>query len=83
MSPSSDGLLETANALTSSGLAALGFSYVNLDDGIVEVDRDAAGDLVPTPAMGSFKNLSDALHAQGFKFVRRGHANFTRSPPSH
>jgi hypothetical protein len=41
---------------------------LNLDDGIVEVDRGQDGNLVPTAAMGSWKNLSDNLHAQGFQF---------------
>ena len=41
---------------------------LNLDDGIVEVDRGQDGNLVPTAAMGSWKDLSDQLHAQGFHF---------------
>ena len=68
MSPSSEHVLATAAAMTASGLQAAGYGYVNLDDGIVEVDRDASGNLVPTAAMGSWKALSDSLHASGFKF---------------
>ena len=41
---------------------------VNLDDGIVNVDRGADGNLVPTPAMGDWKNISDVLHSMGFLF---------------
>lgn len=69
MNPSSAAVLETAAVLKSSGLFAAGYRYVNLDDGIVLPERDATThDLVPTPAMGSFKTLSDTLHAQGFLF---------------
>ena len=68
MSPSSENVLATAAAMTASGLQAAGYTYVNLDDGIVEVDRDAGGSLVPTAAMGSWKALSDTLHSQGFQF---------------
>jgi hypothetical protein len=68
MNPSAESVLATAAAMTKSGLQAAGYVYVNLDDGIVAVDRDATGSLVPTPAMGDWKTLSDSLHASGFKF---------------
>lgn len=48
MNPSQDALLKTAQALTSTGLAALGYKYVNLDDGIV-AGRYANGTLQPDP----------------------------------
>jgi hypothetical protein len=68
MSPSSEKLLATAQALKASGLQAAGYHYVNLDDGIVEVSRGPDGNLVPTAAMGDWKNLSDTLHGMGFYF---------------
>ena len=68
MNPSAESVLATASAMAKSGLQSAGYVYVNLDDGIVQVDRDASGNLVPTPAMGDWKTLSDSLHASGFKF---------------
>ena len=68
MNPSAESVLATASAMAKNGLQAAGYVYVNLDDGIVQVDRDASGSLVPTPAMGDWKTLSDSLHASGFKF---------------
>ncbi len=68
MSPSAEGVLETANALRTSGLQAAGYTYVNLDDGIVEATRGSDGNLVPTAAMGNWKALSDQLHGLGFAF---------------
>ena len=68
MSPSSEKLLATAQALKASGLQAAGYKYVNLDDGIVEVNRGPDGNLVPTAQMGDWKNLSDTLHGMGFYF---------------
>lgn len=70
MSPSATDVFATAAALESSGLQALGYTHVNLDDGIVEVGRDANGDLIPdkTGFPNGFKVVSDALHASNFTF---------------
>jgi hypothetical protein len=68
MSPSRDSVLLNAEALLSSGLHAVGFKYINLDDGIVMKGRDANGDLIPDPNMGDFKNLSDTLHGMDLLF---------------
>ena len=68
MGPSSASLLATADAMTANGLQALGFKYINLDDGIVEATRGPDGNLVPTAAMGDWKALSDKLHSQGYLF---------------
>ena len=54
--------------MKTNGLQAAGYTYVNLDDGIVEVARGPDGNLVPTAAMGDWKALSDKLHAQNFLF---------------
>jgi hypothetical protein len=37
MSPSADLVAETAAAMATNGLQAAGYSYINLDDGIVQV----------------------------------------------
>jgi len=70
MGPSEASLLATAAALKSSGLAALGYSYVNLDDGMVSTARFPNGTLQPDPTgfPRGFRVVSDALHAQGFSF---------------
>ena len=68
MNPSAEKVLATATAMKNSGLQAAGYLYVNLDDGIVNVTRGPDGNLAPTPAMGSWKNLSDTLHGMGFFF---------------
>jgi alpha-galactosidase len=70
MSPSADALLATADALEAKGLHALGFSHVNLDDGMVEVGRAADGQLV-ADARGfpaGMRAVADALHARNFTF---------------
>jgi len=70
MSPSATILLEQAAALKAHGLQALGFTYVNLDDGMVATTRAANGSLLPDPNgfPNGFNTVSDALHAQGFSF---------------
>lgn len=63
-------ILAQANLLVSSGLAAAGYSTVNLDDGWTAPARTADNSLVPDPAKfpGGMKALGDALHALGLKF---------------
>ena len=59
----------TANALERSGLKALGFDTISIDAG--SLDRDtASGKLIPNPRRfpSGLRNLSDFLHARGFKF---------------
>ena len=51
------------------GLTALGYEYVNLDDGMVTTARAANGSLVPDPKFPhGFAWLSSQLHAEGLKF---------------
>ena len=58
-----------ADALVNSGLAALGYRYVNLDD-CVMVERDASGRLVPDPARfpSGLRALADYIHGKGLFF---------------
>jgi alpha-galactosidase len=70
MSPSEATVRETVDAMVSLGLRDKGYKYVNLDDGIVEVQRDANGDLVPDQKgfPNGFKALADYVHSQGMLF---------------
>ncbi|CAL1406118.1 unnamed protein product [Linum trigynum] len=60
---------ETADAMVSSGLAALGYQYINLDDAWAERQRDSAGNLVAnaTTFPAGIKGLADYVHAKGLK----------------
>ena len=59
-----------ARALVSSGMAAAGYTYVNLDGGWALPQRDASGRLQPDPATfpGGIKALADYVHGLGLKF---------------
>ncbi|XP_011017548.1 PREDICTED: alpha-galactosidase-like [Populus euphratica] len=60
---------ETADAIVSSGLAALGYEHVNLDDCWAELNRDSEGNLVPKASTfpSGIKALADYMHGKGFK----------------
>ncbi len=73
-----DKVLGTARALVSTGLAKLGYRYVNIDDGWWAKRRLSDGrlqirtDKFPSAAVGgaegtSFRPLTDRLHAMGLK----------------
>lgn len=70
MSPSEAHVRATLAAMQQYGLPALGYKYVNLDDGIVEVNRDGNGNLVPDSKgfPNGFKSLADYIHSQGLLF---------------
>ena len=55
-----------ADAMVSSGLAAHGYQFVNIDDGW-EGKRDAAGVLQPNEKFPDMKGLADYVHAKGLK----------------
>ena len=55
-----------ADAMVSSGLAARGFTYVNIDDGW-EKARDASGEIVPNEKFPDMKALADYVHSRGLK----------------
>jgi alpha-galactosidase len=60
---------QTAQAIVSSGLAAAGYQYVNIDDCWALPDRDANGNLVANPAKfpDGIPALADYVHALGLK----------------
>ncbi|CAI9772171.1 unnamed protein product [Fraxinus pennsylvanica] len=60
---------ETADALISTGLANLGYTYVNIDDCWSMPSRDSDGQLVPDPKTfpSGIKALADYVHSEGLK----------------
>ncbi|XVF67071.1 hypothetical protein PTKIN_Ptkin10aG0091300 [Pterospermum kingtungense] len=60
---------ETADALVSTGLAKLGYVYVNIDDCWGEISRDDQGNLVPRNSTfpSGIKALADYVHSKGLK----------------
>ncbi|PIM67963.1 alpha-galactosidase [Streptomyces sp. JV178] len=60
---------QQADALVSSGMAAAGYKYVNLDDGWWQGQRDANGNIVvdETQWPGGMKAVADYLHSKGLK----------------
>jgi alpha-galactosidase len=64
-----DLIYETAEALVSTGLADLGYKYVNIDDCWAEWNRSAEGKLVPRADTfpNGIKALADHVHSLGLK----------------
>ncbi|EPS61200.1 glycosyl hydrolase family-like protein, partial [Genlisea aurea] len=64
-----DLIRETADALISTGLAKLGYNYVNIDDCWSVPERDSEGQLVPDPKTfpSGIKALADYVHSKGLK----------------
>ncbi|XP_058100010.1 alpha-galactosidase 1-like [Magnolia sinica] len=60
---------ETADALVSTGLAKLGYHYVNIDDCWAESNRDLKGNLVSKQSTfpSGIKALADYVHGKGLK----------------
>ncbi|KAI4329783.1 hypothetical protein MLD38_028129 [Melastoma candidum] len=60
---------ETADAMVSSGLASLGYEYINLDDCWAELNRDAQGNMVGKASTfpSGIKALADYVHGKGLK----------------
>ncbi|KAL4186054.1 hypothetical protein AMTRI_Chr09g31860 [Amborella trichopoda] len=60
---------DTADALVYTGLATLGYTYVNLDDCWGQQDRDSRGNLVPKASTfpSGIKALADYVHGKGLK----------------
>ncbi|KAG8380962.1 hypothetical protein BUALT_Bualt06G0071000 [Buddleja alternifolia] len=60
---------ETADALISTGLAKLGYNYVNIDDCWSELQRDSKGQLVADSKAfpSGIKSLADYVHSKGLK----------------
>ncbi|SHE39564.1 glycoside hydrolase family 27 protein [Dysgonomonas macrotermitis] len=61
---------EMADALVSSGLKDVGYNHILLDDGWMDMKRDAQGNLVPHPEKfpNGIKVVADYVHSKGLKF---------------
>ena len=57
---------ETADVMVSSGMAAAGYVYVNIDD-TWEAGRDAEGNIIPNKKFPDMKALADYVHGRGLK----------------
>ena len=57
---------ETADAMVRTGMAAAGYSYVNIDD-TWEAGREARGNIVPNRKFPDMKALADYVHSRGLK----------------
>lgn len=65
-----EGLIrETADALVTSGMAAAGYEYVNIDDCWMAPERDADGNLQADPERfpSGIAAVADYVHAKGLK----------------
>ncbi|MBD0841603.1 RICIN domain-containing protein [Streptomyces sp. TRM68416] len=64
-----DVIKQQADALVSSGMAAAGYRYVNLDDGWWQGARDGDGNIVVDENLwpGGMKAVADYLHSKGLK----------------
>ncbi|PIA35324.1 hypothetical protein AQUCO_03500014v1 [Aquilegia coerulea] len=69
-------LREIADAMVSTGLSALGYEYINIDDCWAELDRDSKGNLVPKASLfpSGMKALADYIHSKGLKIGIYGDA---------
>ncbi len=56
-----------ADVLVSSGLAAHGYQYVNIDDAW-EAERNGAGEILTNEKFPDMKALGDYIHAKGLRF---------------
>jgi alpha-galactosidase len=81
-------IMETADAMVSSGMQAVGYEYVNVDDCWMALTRDSDGNLRPDP--GKFPEgiqpVIDYVHARGLKFglyLDRGTATCAGYPGSY
>ncbi|WP_460072686.1 ricin-type beta-trefoil lectin domain protein [Streptomyces sp. YKOK-I1] len=65
----SDVIEQQTDALVSSGMAAAGYRYVNLDDGWWQGDRDADGTIAVDATLwpDGMKAVADYIHSKGLK----------------
>jgi alpha-galactosidase len=63
-------VLETAQAMVTSGMRDAGYRYVVIDDGWMAPERDAHGDFVADPDKfpSGMKALADRVHGLGLRF---------------
>ncbi|XP_031477911.1 alpha-galactosidase-like isoform X2 [Nymphaea colorata] len=64
-----DLIRQTADAMVYTGLSAVGYQYINLDDCWAELNRDSQGNLVPKASTfpSGIKALADYVHSKGLK----------------
>ena len=63
------GIRAQADAMVSSGMAAVGYSYINIDDLWANRSRGADGAILPSHAFPSgMKALATYVHSKGLKF---------------
>ncbi len=64
-----DTIKAQADALVSSGMAAAGYTYVNIDDGWWQGARDSDGEIVTDESLfpGGMKAMADYIHSKGLK----------------
>ncbi|XP_065007619.1 alpha-galactosidase 1-like [Musa acuminata AAA Group] len=77
---------ESADALVSTGLAKLGYRYVNIDDCWAEHDRNSTGYMVPKRLTfpSGIKALADYVHGKGLKlgiYSDAGHQTCSQTMP--
>jgi len=67
---SGDKIKEAADALVSTGLDKLGYTYVNIDDCWNTPERDENSNMIvnATNFPGGMKNLSDYIHSKSLMF---------------
>ncbi|CAD6225534.1 unnamed protein product [Miscanthus lutarioriparius] len=60
---------QIADAMVDTGLAKLGYEYINIDDCWAAYNRDSQGNLEPKPSTfpSGMKALSDYVHGKGLK----------------
>lgn len=58
---------DAADLLVSTGLAAHGYNYVNIDDCWQGSARSANGELTANPRFGDMKALADYVHSKGLR----------------
>jgi alpha-galactosidase len=63
---SADDIKRVADSMIETGLADVGFSYVNIDDGW-ENGRDSLGYIQPNEKFPDMKTLADYVHSKGLK----------------
>lgn len=66
MSVSAEKVRAAADAMVQSGLASVGFQYINIDDGWPGV-RDKSGEIAANEKFGDMKALADYVHSKGLK----------------
>jgi alpha-galactosidase len=79
---------KTADVMVESGMASLGYEYVNIDDCWMAKTRDANGNLQPDPAKfpHGMKTLADYIHSKGLKlgiYLDRGTETCSHFPGSY